>query len=79
MHAVNDVEMVLTELIIWSAYFLLIMIIAIFFYIKNRKLLKEASVVFIVFGMIAIWLSFSAFLDFNKTMQDLKYYYMLLT
>lgn len=78
MHAVNDVEMVLTELIIWSAYFLLIMIIAIFFYTKNRKNFKEASVTFIVFGMIAIWLSFNAFLDLNKTMQYLKYHYMLL-
>lgn len=77
MHAVNDVEIALVELIIWSVYFLLIMFIAIFCYIK--KFLKEASVAFIVFGMIAIWLSFSTFLDLNKTMQTLKYHYMLLT
>ena len=80
MDAVNDGELAFAELIIWSVYFLLLIIIALYFYNKNRKILKEASPAFIIFGGISIWLSFNAIMDLISIFKILnKTYYLLLS
>ena len=80
MNAVNDGELAFAELIIWSVYFLLLIIIALYFYNKNRKILKEASPAFIIFGGISIWLSFNAIMDLINIFKILnKNYYLLLS
>ena len=80
MNAVNDGELVFAELIIWSVYFLLLIIIALYFYNKNRKILKETSPAFIIFGGISIWLSFNAIMDLINIFKILnKNYYLLLS
>ena len=80
MNAVNDGELAFAELIIWSVYFLLLIIIALYFYNKNRKILKETSPAFIIFGGISIWLSFNAIMDLINIFKILnKNYYLLLS
>jgi len=80
MDAVHDGERAFAELIIWSVYFLLLIIIALYFYNKNRKILKEASPAFIIFGGISIWIVFKAIMDLNSTSKILNAsYYSLLS
>ena len=80
MDAIHDGELAFANIIIGSTYFLLLIILALYFYNKNRKLLKKASPAFIIFGGISIWIVFKAIMDLNSTSKILnESYYLLLS
>lgn len=79
MSAVTDSKVVLAKLIISASYLLIIVIIAFILYRKNRKILKESSAIIIILAMIAIYTVFGSSVELSRSIQDAKYYYLILT
>jgi hypothetical protein len=76
--AVSDIQSERVDLILSLCYFLIVVIIALFLFRKNRKLLKETGPFMAVFTAIAIYIAFGASADLINSLQDAKYYYSLI-
>jgi hypothetical protein len=79
MYAVNDSKLVFVKLILSVSYFLIVIISTLILYKKKRKLIKESGVILSIFAGIAIYIAFNATIDLSRTLQDAKYYYLILT
>lgn len=79
MNAVNDSKLVLVKLILSVSYFLIVIITTLILYKKNRKMLKDGGVIITILAGIAIYIAFKASFDLSSSLQDAKYYYLILT
>ncbi|WP_318616233.1 hypothetical protein [Sporosarcina sp. YIM B06819] len=79
MNAVNDSKLVLVKLILSVSYFLLVIITTLILYKKNRKMLKDGGVTITILAGIALYIAFKASFDLSSSLQDAKYYYLILT
>jgi len=79
MHAVNDSKLVLLKLVLSVSYFLVIMITTLILYRKNRKILKSGSAIIAILAGFAIYAAIKASIDLSNSLQEAKYYYLLLT
>ncbi|MFJ7727840.1 hypothetical protein ACIQXV_16960 [Neobacillus sp. NPDC097160] len=79
MNAVNDSKLVLVKLILSVSYFLIVIITTLILYKKNRKMLKDGGVIITILAGIAIYIAFKAPFDLSSSLQDAKYYYLILT
>lgn len=79
MHTVNESKSVLFKLIVSGLFLLILIIIMLILYKKNRKIFKVGSPVIILFAVIAAYIAFKSSLDLNFLLQDAKYYYSRLT
>lgn len=79
MYAVNDSILALGKLIISVSYLLIVIITTLILYNKNRKMLNDGGAIISVLAGIAIYIAFKASLDLSSSLQDAKYYYLILT
>ncbi|ALC91332.1 hypothetical protein AM500_17155 [Bacillus sp. FJAT-18017] len=81
MKAVNDGELFFGELVIWTSYFTLVVLLSFYFYWKNKKWLKESGplIVVVMLGVIGFFLAFDALMDLSHALKDAKFYYSRLT
>ena len=78
-NAVNGSELEFAKLIIAVAYILFVLIITLILYKKNRKMLKDGSIIAAALTGIAVYIAFKAAFDLSSLLQDTKYYYLILT
>ncbi len=81
MNAVNDGELFFGELVIWTSYFVLVVLLSFYFYWKNKKWLKVGGplIVVVMTGVIGLFLAFDALMDLSHALKDAKFYYSKLT
>jgi hypothetical protein len=79
MIAVSDSKVLLVKLLISLTYFLIVAGTTLIFYKKNRKILKESGAIIAVLAGIAIYIALEASIDLSRTLQDAKFYYLILT
>lgn len=79
MSAVSDSKVVLAKLIISASYFLIIVVTAFILYRKNRKILIDGSAIITILAVIAIYTAFWSSVELSRSIQDAKYYYLILT
>ena len=78
-NAVDDSKLVFGTLIISLAYILIVIISTLILYKKNRKMLKDASVIMVLLTGIAVYIAFDSSLDLSRVLKDAQYYYLTLT
>ncbi|MER1957232.1 MAG: hypothetical protein ABS942_07625 [Solibacillus sp.] len=79
MNAVNDSELEFVKLIVALAYIVFISILSLILYKKNRKMLKDGSLITAALTGIAVYFAFKAAFDLSGFLQDVDYYYWSLT
>ncbi|MFE7060847.1 hypothetical protein ACFVAD_01680 [Sutcliffiella sp. NPDC057660] len=79
MSAVSDCKVLSAKFIISASYLLIIVITAFILYRKNRKILKEGSAIITILAVIAIYTAFWSSVELSRSIQDAKYYYLILT
>ncbi len=79
MNAVNDSNLALAKLILSLSYFLIVTLTTLFLYKKNRKMLKDGSVIITIVAGIAIYIAFKASIDLSSSLKVAKYYYLTIT
>ena len=79
MNAVNDSKMVLVKLIVSVSYLFIVIIITLILYKKNRKTLKDVGLIITILAGIAIYIAFKASFDLSSSLQNAKYYYLIIT
>lgn len=79
MNAVNDSKLEFVKLIIALAYIVFISILSLILYKKNRKMLKDGSLITAALTGIAVYIAFKAAFDLSSFLRDVKYYYWILT
>jgi hypothetical protein len=78
MHAVSDLKVQLFELVISISYFVIICIITLILYKKNKQILKGNGAIIVLFAGIAIWNVFLNSMDLSTLFMDAKFYYSML-
>ncbi|QFF99945.1 hypothetical protein PB01_14560 [Psychrobacillus glaciei] len=78
MNAVNDSKLALVKLIVSVSYFLIVIITTLILYKKNRKVLKDGGIIITILAGIAIYIAFKESLNLISSLQDAKYYYLIL-
>ncbi|MNC20493.1 hypothetical protein D3C75_684460 [compost metagenome] len=79
MMAVSDSKRIFSKLIISSSYFIIVAVSCFFLYKKNRKILKDVAVVFLLASIIALYIAIEASFDLSFALQDIKMHYLRLT
>lgn len=79
MFAVSDSQSELVELIITVAYTLIVVLITLFVYFKNRNILKGGRLIIALLVGFAIYNAVATSFDLSHSLQDARYYYLLLT
>ncbi|MGN1400633.1 MAG: hypothetical protein ACI4XL_03950 [Bacillus sp. (in: firmicutes)] len=79
MMAVGNSKTVLSQLIIWVSLFLIIAVISILLYKKNKKLLKDGAIVILLASGIALYIIMDASFDLNSALQEVKHHYLRLS
>ncbi|WP_042201258.1 hypothetical protein [Paenibacillus camerounensis] len=79
MMAVSDIKRVFSKLIISSSYFIIVAVICFYLCKKNRKILKDVAVVFLLASIIAFYIAIEASFDLSFALQDIKMHYLRLT
>lgn len=79
MMAVNDSKLKISKLVLWLTYFLIVAVISFYLYKKDRKTLKDGSIVIVLAIIISLYISIDAFIDLNILLKDVKLYYLRLT
>ena len=79
MNAVNDSKVVLVKLILSISYFLIVIVTILILYKKNRKMLKDGGFIITILASVAIYIAFKATFELSSSLQDAKYYYLILT
>lgn len=79
MIAVGDSQSELIELIITLSYFLSVVLTTLFFYKRNRNMLKGGGIIIAVLVGFAIYNAVTTSFDLSSSLQDAKYYYLILT
>lgn len=79
MTAVCDSKLILSKIIISLTYFLVVAVISLFLYNKNRKILKDGAIVIVLASIIALYFAIDASVDLSIALQDVKHHYLRLT
>lgn len=77
--AVMDISRNIFEMILYASYFLIVVLIALIFYKKNKQIFKRGRAIFVIFAGIALYAAFTTSIELNTTFQDAKFYYSVLT
>ncbi|SFD70185.1 hypothetical protein SAMN04488168_1784 [Bacillus sp. 491mf] len=77
--AVRDIRRNIFEMILYVSYFLIIVLIALIFYKKNKQTFKRGRAIFVIFAGIALYATFTASIELNTALKDAKFYYSVLT
>jgi hypothetical protein len=76
--AVDDISYTFLAVILWASYLLIIVIVGLIIYKKNKKMWKEGWVILVIFSCIASYLTFSAYVDLDIALNDAKVSYYVL-
>jgi hypothetical protein len=79
MRTVNDSKVTLAKLILSITYIVIVAFLTVIFYRKNKKIIIEGSAMITIFTFIAVYIAIDASFDLNRSLQDAKYYYLILT
>ncbi|MDW0109692.1 hypothetical protein [Sporosarcina aquimarina] len=79
MTAVNNAYLEWIELILSAAYFLIIAVSMLILYKKKRSMLKGYGFLLAMMGAIALYIAVQAYFDLSRIIEDLEYYYLILT
>ncbi|WP_456274681.1 hypothetical protein [Bacillus sp. AK031] len=75
MRAVGDSQSEFVKLVLSLSYLFISVVLTLFLYKRNKKVLKESGPFIAVFAGVAIYVALGASLDLNSSLQDAKYYY----
>lgn len=78
MNAINDSKLEFVKLIIALAYIVFISILTLILYKKNRKMLKDGSLITAALTGIAVYIAFKAAFDLSGFLRGVKYFYLIL-
>ncbi|KAA0547072.1 hypothetical protein FZW96_13910 [Bacillus sp. BGMRC 2118] len=78
MTAVDDSSLELFQFVITCSYFLLVIVIGFFLFVKNRKLFKEIGIAVGVFAGISLYIMFNTMMNLFLLLKDIRYYYPML-
>lgn len=76
MMAVSDSKLILSKLIISLSYFIIVAVISVFLYKKNRKILKDAAFVVVFASIIALYIAVDASFDLSFALRDMRLHYL---
>lgn len=77
--AVMDINRKIFEIILSASYFLIVVLIALIFYKKNKQILKRDGAIIAILAGIALYITFTTSIELNAAFQDAKFYYSVLT
>ncbi|MDC2867908.1 hypothetical protein [Bacillus sp. BP-3] len=76
---IQDINMHIFETILYASYFLIVVLIALILYKKNKQILKKGRLIFVISVGIALYTTFTASIELNTALKDANYYYLMLT
>ncbi|WP_242220089.1 hypothetical protein [Bacillus cereus group sp. BfR-BA-01380] len=72
--AVRDIHREIFEIILSVSYFLIVVLIALIFYKKNKQILKRDGAILVILAGIALYTTFTTSIELNTAFQDAKFY-----
>ncbi|WP_163102792.1 hypothetical protein [Peribacillus alkalitolerans] len=78
-NAVEEINMKILKIIIAASYLLIVGLITIILYKKNKQVLKGSSAIIAIFAGIAFYYTIENSIELNAAFQNVKFYYSILT